>query len=141
MMALLFIGALMLSSCKKELQIEKNLWKNGGEWNIVQNDETTIRSNGDNDNSTTYNNGTMIFKKDGTGVLTIVDGSDTETMSFNYTNTQDKLIVTHDNESQTYDMEWSKNKMTLTWRTSWMDFINNEQVDVKYTTVIKLEKK
>ena len=33
-LSIVFTGLLVLTSCKKETRIEKNLWKNGGEWNI-----------------------------------------------------------------------------------------------------------
>ena len=50
MMALLFIGALTLSSCKKEVQIEKNLWKGDGVWNIDVWDEQATSTFFDDDN-------------------------------------------------------------------------------------------
>lgn len=133
-----------LSSSNEKERIEKKLWENNGEWNIVQEDVIKISSNGEKYNSTTYNKGAMIFTKDGNGFLTELSESNPDiidTLEFTYTITQDKLIISHEYDSQMYEMEWNKNKMILTWHTSWKDFVNNEYVDVKYTTVTKLEKK
>jgi len=65
LVAFLILGVALLISCKKETKIEKNLWKNGGEWNIESMIATQISTNSaDNFNETIYNYGTFTFKKD-----------------------------------------------------------------------------
>jgi len=53
---LLFVGITTFLSCKKEVRIEKNLWKNGGEWNIESLTAKQVSTNQvDNYNETVLN--------------------------------------------------------------------------------------
>lgn len=118
MMALLFIGALTLSSCKKEVQIEKNLWKGDGVWNIDVWDEQATSTFFDDDNYTEYKNnaGTIQFNKDGTGEYKIQE----QTIPMSYENTDKTLTIRFmdngqvtEDEKQVFEMDWKKNKMDL----------------------------
>lgn len=129
------------SSCKKEDVIQKNLWSKDGTWKIVSSDETTTRSNGDNSHYVNEMEGSIVFKKDGTGILTSIDESEVETMPFTYTNTKETLTMVREGESITYTMEWSKNTLKLTWKTTWIDqTLTDGDVTVNYTSIIGLEK-
>jgi len=111
-MLALFIGAVALTSCSKEKKIERNLWKGSGEWNI----ENYDYSSSDGSSNITLNLedcGTVLFLKDGTGVLTTTFFGSTETESMTYTNTEDELSVTSDGSTTTYDLDWEKNSIKL----------------------------
>lgn len=102
------------SGCKKENRIEKNLWKNGGEWNVESATISETSSNPvNNSTETIYNYGTLIFKKEGTCVLTTTLDGDTDVYLYVYSNTEDKLRLTADNDPIVFDMKWEKDKIEL----------------------------
>ena len=111
MIGLLFVGLAGLTSCKKENQIEKNLWNKGGEWNI-----TTWKESG-SDNGEVYlevikDAGTFKFEKDGNGKITFV--LDNDVVPFTYTNTENSLTTILGGEfTIIWTLEWEKNKITL----------------------------
>lgn len=111
----LIVGTALVSSCKKDAKIEKNLWNKGGEWNIeslVSNQTSTNPS--DNFNETVYNYGTYTFKKDGSGNYTITVDGDFEVGTFTYSNTEDKLTLIISNQARVFDiLEWEKDKMKI----------------------------
>ena len=107
---------LLLVACKKDEQIEKNLWKGDGIWNITSytSSETSTPSSQSDFTYTANNAGSITFKKDGTGIFKYVDGGDVELASFNYSNTTETLTMIIDSEARIFNMDWKKNKMTLT---------------------------
>ena len=119
MIGLLFVGLAGLTSCKKEKQIEKNLWNKGGEWNIVK-----VVDNwswyGQSNSETLYNRGTFKFEKDGNGKITIKDDGDTFSNLFTYKNTENSLTLTYkegpiysEGEREEYTLDWEKDKIEL----------------------------
>jgi len=111
----LFAGTALFSSCSKEAKIEKNLWNNGGEWNVESLVSSQTSTNpADNFNETIFNYGTYTFKKDGSGIYTITVDGDFETGTFTYSNTEDKLTLIINNQARVFDiLEWEKDKMKI----------------------------
>lgn len=117
MKKILFITlvALVVVGCKKETQIERNLWKNGGEWNISKLEVNQVSTySADNYHEVLLNYGTYKFKKDGTGIYTFNYDGDSETGLFTYTNTENKIIFVIDGETRAFDLNWKKNQLTMT---------------------------
>jgi len=103
-------------SCKKDNRIERNLWKQGGEWNIELWSETTTSSYYEEDNnSTTFADfGTFKFNKDGTGSYTLTANSESYTESLTYQNTENTLtIFDPEGDGRIYDLDWERNDITL----------------------------
>lgn len=109
---LLSIG--FISSCSKEDRIEKNLWNKGGEWKI---ESVTINQTStdpiDNYSETLLNVGSFLFKEDGSGIATFIVDGDTEILPFNYSNTEDQLILAIDGETRPFNLTWEKNEIDL----------------------------
>lgn len=106
---------LLLVACKKDAQIEKNLWKGDGIWNITSytSSETSVPSGQSDFSYTLTNAGSITFKKDGSGIFKFVEDGDVEMVAFNYSNTTETLTMTIDGEVRIFEMDWKKNKMTL----------------------------
>jgi len=139
LVAFLILGVALLISCKKETKIEKNLWKNGGEWNIESMIATQISTNSaDNFNETIYNYGTFTFKKDGSGSYKFTVDGDVEIGAYTYSNTEDKLTLIINNQARVFNIvEWEKNKMKITITEN---FTSNG-ASVTYTETLNLKKK
>ena len=138
LIGILIAGTSFLTSCKKETRIEKNLWKNGGEWNIesiVANQTSTNPS--DNYNETVYNYGTLTFNKDGGGNYIFTVDGDVETGTFTYSNTEDKLTLIIGNEARVFDMDWEKDELIISITENYTS--NGESIT--YTETLKLKKK
>jgi len=147
LLASLLFGIASLSGCKKENQINKNLWKGDGTWNIDVSEFKSTSTHYDEDNYENYgtNTGTIKFNEDGTGIMTHA-GS---TSPITYTNT-DKLLTiifvdvdgTFD-ESDKFDFEivWKKNSLELEYFKSvtYSDTPNGVTVNVTSTTLWKLK--
>lgn len=120
LLASLLFGIASLSSCKKENQINKNLWKGDGTWNIDVSDQKNTSTHYDEDNWTEYiaNAGTIKFNEDGTGTYTFSGDS----YPITYTNT-DKLFTMifvdptngeyDESDKFTFDIDWKKNSLDL----------------------------
>lgn len=114
MIGLLFTGAAVFTGCSKEVKIEKNLWKNGGEWNVKSYSYTSVSSSGTNNINISVNDmGTMTFAKDGSGTYSFTQFGSTDTGTLKYTNTADELALTIDNSTTTFNMTWEKDNITL----------------------------
>lgn len=115
LIGLLFTGAALLTGCSKEVKIEKNLWKKGGEWNIDNYDYSSVTTNSPNGITINAEDvGSMTFNKDGGGSYTLSFFGSTETGSLTYSNTEDQLTLTIDGDTDTYDMVWEKDKIIIT---------------------------
>jgi hypothetical protein len=135
---LLFVGITTFLSCKKEVRIEKNLWKNGGEWNIESLTAKQISTNPvDNYNETVLNYGTYTFKKDGSGSYIFTVDGDVEAGAFAYSNTEEKLTLIINNEARVFDMDWKKNNLTISITENYTS--NGESIT--YTEILVLKKK
>jgi hypothetical protein len=140
-LSIVFIGLITLSSCSKETRIEKNLWKNGGEWNIESySTKQTSTFSPDNYDYTQVNIGTHTFNENGTGSY-IINGQ-LEPGSFTYSNTENKLTYTFGNESRTYDIvEWKRNNIKYSYTENFYDGVDGNVGTGTYTEVITLKKK
>jgi hypothetical protein len=102
------------SSCSKEDRIEKNLWNNGGDWNMESLTVNQTSTNPiDNYSETIPNAGSFLFKEDGSGFITFTADGDTEILPFTYSNTEDKLTLIIDSEARVFDLDWEKNEIDL----------------------------
>lgn len=123
---LLFLLVLIAGACKKEKKIEKNLWKNGGEWEIKTFEESyyTVPSSQNDGAFTIHNGGTIHFKKDGSGKFNYSDElaeyledifyEEQINANFDYYFTEEAIYFIFDNvEGIHYDFEWEKDKITL----------------------------
>jgi len=139
LMMLLAMGTIMLSSCKKEARIEKNLWNKGGEWKIESIFAKQVSSNpADNFEETLYDYGTYTFKKDGSGSYIITVDGDIETGTFTYSNTEDKLTLIILNQPRIFDiLEWEKDKMKIFIS----DNFTSNGNSVTYSETLNLKKK
>ena len=142
-LSIVFTGLLALTSCKKETRIEKNLWKNGGEWNIesfnvIQTSTYTI----DNFNESYANVGTYTFNENGTGVVKLIIDEFIETSAFTYTNTENQLTITIDNETQFYDIiEYEKDYMKIVYAENFYEGVDGNLGSGVYKETITLKKK
>lgn len=117
----ILFAVIALTACKKEVKIEKNLWKKDGVWNIDTYDSKTTSTYFEADNNEYYyqNAGTIQFKKDGTGSFNFQG----EVTPMTYSNTEKTLTIIfkdesgnpQDDETLTFDMEWKKNKIDLSF--------------------------
>lgn len=139
LISLIVVGATLLSSCKKEARIEKNLWNKGGEWNVESIYAKQVSSDpSDNFEETVFNYGTYTFNKDGSGRYTITVDGDFEEGSFTYSNTEEKITFIISNQALIFDiLEWEKGKMTI----SITDNFTSNGNAVTYTETLNLRKK
>jgi hypothetical protein len=116
LIGLLFTGAALFTACSKEVKIEKNLWKKGGEWNIDNYDYSSVTTNSTNGLTINVDNiGTMTFNKDGGGTYSMTFFGSTDTGSLSYSNTETQLNLAMDGGNPvTYEMDWEKDKIVIT---------------------------
>jgi hypothetical protein len=130
MKKLLFILLITIvaTGCKKEKQIEKNLWKKGGEWEIKSFEEsyTSASSPEYNDSYLITNGGTIQFEKDGTGntnysselAIYLDDLLYEEYINkeFTYHHTEGSIYLIYaDHGGVGYNLDWEKDKMTMSF--------------------------
>jgi hypothetical protein len=137
-LGLLFVGASLLNSCSKENKINKNLWKNGGEWNIVTLVSKQTSSNPINTFNESFSNvGTFKFNENGSGSVSVTLDGETQSETFTYMNTEDKLTLVINNESRIFNLVWEKNEMEMTIVESY-NSLGDSNV---YTEIYTLKKK
>lgn len=138
MFAFVITSTLFLYGCKKEVRIERNLWKSGGEWNIESLVAKQTSTNSvDNFNETIYNYGTLTFKKDNSGSYKFTVDGDVETGSFTYFNTEDKLTLVVGNEARVFDLDWERNNIVMSITENYTD----NGASITYTETYTLKKK
>jgi len=130
MKRLLFIllALLLFSACKKEKKIERNLWNNGGKWDIVKYEKIVTSSKpSNNKNEVTDNYGIFQFNKVGSGWIISSDEYDAYIENFNYTNTENELSLSYyeTEGTETYDLDWKKNSFVIK--------IENTSTDIVYS--------
>ncbi|NBR15591.1 MAG: hypothetical protein EBQ94_03230 [Flavobacteriales bacterium] len=142
-LSIVFTGLITLSSCSKEKKIEKNLWKKGGEWNIESfNVKQTSTYASDNFEESYANVGTYTFNENGTGTVKLIIDEFIETSSFTYTNTENQLMITIDNETQYYNLiEWEKDNMKIVYAENFYEGVDGNLGSGVYKETITLKKK
>jgi hypothetical protein len=142
-LSIVFIGLITLSSCSKETKIEKNLWKKGGEWNIESfNVKQTSTYASDNFEESYANVGTYTFNENGTGIVKLIIDEFIETSAFTYTNTENQLMITIDNETQYYNLiEWEKDNMKIVYAENFYEGVDGNLGSGVYKETITLKKK
>src|SRR5690606_14229436 len=115
---ILSLMALLIFSCNKEKQIQKDLSSKGGIWNIDNYHAKQVSTyEDDNFESNLDNVGTLTFKDDFTGVLTWTYEGEYYTDNFSYSNTEDviKLAINDGDFRGDYKIiERKKGKITMT---------------------------
>lgn len=140
----LFLGFIvvfttLISSCKKEDQIEKNLWSGKGEWTISSLTLSITSSNPLYNSTDIYPNyGTITFLKNGTGQISVPNGSGgVDTEPFTYSNTATTFTITIDGDTTIMIIEsWKRNSLVLSMSDSFTDY--GESFTIKQT--MKLDK-
>jgi len=140
-LSIVFVVLIALSSCKKEVRIEKNLWKHGGVWNIesqaVKQTSVFVSYNFD---EKIVNVGTYTFYENGTG--SYKNNGELQPGAFTYSNTENKLTIVIGNDSLDYDIvEWKKNNLKITYSYNFYEGAANGDSTGKYTETIILKKK
>jgi hypothetical protein len=121
-----------------EAEIERNLWSEGGKWNIERLDVKQVCSNHSNSyEATVYNCGSYSFKNDGSGSFTITVDGNAETGALTYVNTKDQLTFIINNVVRFFDMDWTKNNLTISITEN---YTSNEEF-ITYTKKLTLRKK
>lgn len=135
---MLALGLLMTTSCKKDKAIERNLWANGGKWNI---DKVISEDHYDGavTSETTSDAGLIKFERDGSGYLLFkfseYNGVHTP---FTYTNTKEKLYIMIEEDSKvfSYDIEWKINNLNLVLK----DYYDSDNPNNYLRTELELKK-
>ncbi len=140
---LFFVGTTLISSCKKEVKIEKNLWSKGGEWNVESfSSSQTSTYEPDNFDATVSSYGTFTFREDGTGSYSFSDDGYSENGTFKYSNTEDNLTLIIDSEARVFDIvEWQKNEMKITFTETFVENEENNAGSGTYIETYNLKKK
>ena len=139
----ILFAALIFVACKKEDRIEKNLWKQGGEWNIEtwEESQTSYDYPQVNSSDIKYNVGTFNFNKDGSGSLIISDGFNAYTEPFTYkVSKYDLTIFDDDGVGKVYKLDWKRNEFTASSNTlGSSSFEEDEYTTVTVMTEDKIE--
>lgn len=136
--AIVIAGTTIISSCKKEDRIEKNLWNKGGEWNIDRLSVTQVSTDPtDSYNEILGNVGTITFNENGSGLFKYTVYGDTDIEAFTYTNTEDKLTMVFGNDVREFSMTWEKDNITL----NATDNYTSNGESITYTEKLELKKK
>nr|WP_294860221.1 hypothetical protein [uncultured Fluviicola sp.] len=126
---LVFAG---LNSCSKERKIEKNLYSKGGDWDVSQYIYASGSMNpaiNSYSTATFQDCGKFHFSKDGSGTVSMNLDGDSYTESFFYKNTDNKLTITFDTYTQVYNLDWSKNVITINYDESTTDPDGYAEID------------
>ena len=152
----IFLVLFIAFACKKDKKIERNLWKDGGEWEIISFEESyyKIPASQFNYSAIINNGGSIQFNKDGTGkfnyspelaeYLEDVFYEEQINAEFKYHFTENSLFFIIDEiEGLGFDLEWEKDKMTYSYyftKTHYDLDANNDTIyESKETTVNTLK--
>lgn len=109
------------AACNKQVRIEKNLWKGGGEWKIERFEAQNISTYTPyNSNVSESNYGTFIFNEDGSGKYIFTANGNYESGKMLYSNSEDELLM-HLDVSYVYKMTWQKNSIQITREDEYTD--------------------
>jgi|SRR5690554_2385291 len=129
----IILALLLVSACKKEKKIERNLWNNGGKWEIVKYEEI-VSSNwpANEKNKVSENVGLIQFERNGKGWMIYSDDFEAYKVNINYTNTDKEITLTYEYQStETFDLDWKKDTFTMTqsWSSSYNVYSPNPNGD------------
>jgi hypothetical protein len=115
-------------ACSDDKKINRSLHSKGGKWEIISY-ERYFWSPGGSNNQNTYwcsKCGTIEFKKDGSGTLTLSGADGSSAFKFTYTNTDNLLTLFIDDDGLVYDLTWNweKDQMTLNQNLGQAGYIN-----------------
>lgn len=112
----ILIALLAFTSCKKENKIKRNLYNNGGKWEIVKYEESvTSDFSLNNKNIVNENVGIIFFKEDQSGWIIKSDGIETIKANFKYENSDTELLLGYSVSAppEHFDLTWEKNSFTM----------------------------
>ncbi len=110
--------SILAFACKKEVKIEKNLWKKGGEWTISKMTYATTYQGQQLGAGAYTNAGMLTFNEGGTGTYVFKQDGNNETGIFTYSNTETQMKLKFDSDPEiTFDMTWEKDKVSLVGET------------------------
>jgi hypothetical protein len=134
LLAFLFIAA----SCNKQKQIQKNLYKKEGKWNITTYTITEFENNVQVGKESYGNVGYYVFNKNGTGVLTITFDGDVETHPFAWTNTEKEITMLMDGSYTVIYKILNESKKSM--ELEYTDIYSSGGTNYKGVNVVKLDK-
>lgn len=118
--------AVILVACRKDVKINNNLWKGGGDWKISSY-SYGYGPIGSAELGYYPDCGNFKFSKDGSGTMTMTIDGETEAIAFKYSNTENDLTIVYDNSNAViYKLDWSKDVMTLDYNEDSADFWDHE---------------
>jgi hypothetical protein len=132
---LLITGFLLIAlvACNKQVKIEKNLWKGGGEWKIERYESQNVSTYApDNFNFAESNFGTFTFNKDGSGHYVFTGNGSSESGNLIYSNTEDELLMTMGTNSFVYTMNWEKNSIQISREEQYANSVGSGIYTEKY---------
>ncbi|MGV3631722.1 MAG: membrane lipoprotein lipid attachment site-containing protein [Bacteroidota bacterium] len=131
----------MLTACKKEVKIEKNLWKKGGEWNVTSwkswDDGIETEHIGMDVQSAVFT-----FNKDKEATVVINgDAGDIYTYKMKYENTESELKLTSVTDQETGQVDYSSIVYYIMWEKDNLDLKSTGGFSDGDTETIILKKK
>jgi len=125
------------TSCSKEQRIEETLWKGNGKWDIVSFRIDNFYDNEYVRSSLNEITGYFHFDKNGKGKQVFIFRSDTNTLSFTWSNSNDELFITFGSTVYTYKILSCSRNFTVIQEIQ--ESIDNGKMVKKIITII-LEK-
>jgi hypothetical protein len=120
-LSIVFTGLLALTSCKKETRIEKNLWKNGGEWNVTS-WKGTIDGTQSEYVGADIQSAVFTFTKEKEVTLVITgDAGDIYTYKMKYDNTESQLTFTNVTDQATGLIDFPSMINYIMWEKDLLD--------------------
>lgn len=125
---LLLLISTLFYACSDAAKIKRKLHFGGGKWEIIEYKRyfwSPVGLNGQNI-FLCANCGTIEFKRDGSGSLSISDPESSGSSQFTYTNSKDIVTLFIDGEGAVYDLTWNikKTQMTLSQNIGHAGFVN-----------------
>lgn len=125
---LLLLLTTLFYACSDEKKIKRKLYFGSGKWEIQEYKRYFWSPAGMNNQNIFLcaNCGTIEFKRNGSGVISISDPEGSGGYSFTYTNTENVLTLSTDDGAAVYDITWNVNKsqMTLSQNIGHVGYVN-----------------
>ncbi|MCE3296964.1 MAG: hypothetical protein K0R65_2678 [Crocinitomicaceae bacterium] len=143
MKKILFVlfAVIMITACKKETKIEKNLWKKGGEWSVTSwkswNDGIEAEHIG-----TDVQSAVFTFNKEKEAIVVINgDAGDIYTYKMKYENTESQLKLTNVIDQETGEVDYPSIVYYLMWEKDKLDLKSTNGFSGGDTETLILKKK